>query len=124
MGTAGSSLDLEIDGLIIRASYNTATTFNISILPASTPVLIDLRRLSVNSVTISSTPQDNVTLGSTVSISGNLNSNSNSITWIWFRVQNPTTLLWNEYEVNVFISSAGTRASMWAYLVEEDVSYS
>ncbi|WP_281389182.1 collagen-like protein [Solibaculum mannosilyticum] len=122
LSTAGSSVDVPLESLILTFRYASATSIRISIRPADAakPVLADIRRTSIyDGAAIESQTNNNTMISTSLVLDDTVYSQSQEMHWMRIRQQNPNNQLWSMCEVRTFASQGGARTSIcveWLYI--------
>ena len=122
LSSAGSSVDVPLESLILTFRYASATSIRISIRPADAakPVLADIRRTSIyDGAAIESQTNNNTTISTSLVLDDTVYSQSQEMHWMRIRQQNPNNQLWSMCEVRTFASQGGARTSIcveWLYI--------
>lgn len=124
LSTAGSTLNIPLDQLILTYQYASATSLKISIAPKDQPILTDMRRSTIyGSGAIEVQTFDNTTVSKEVVLDSIIYSQSQEEHTMKIRQQNPQTKLWSLCEIHSFISAGGARTSVWVQWSENNISY-
>ena len=126
LSTAGSTLNIPLDNLILTYQYTSSSSARISIAAKDTsiPILTDMRRTSIyNSGFVESQTYDNTSVSARTILDDIIYTLSQETHIMQIRQQNPDTKLWSLCEIHTFISNGGARTSVWVQWYEVGVSY-
>ncbi|MBS6366915.1 MAG: hypothetical protein KH420_06150, partial [Clostridiales bacterium] len=120
LSTVGSALRVPLESLTLIAQSTSSSSLRLSIQPttAGTPVLADIRRVSIYDGAIDFQTNNNTTISATLVLDDIVYTQSQEMHWIRLRLQNPTSKLWSMCEVRTFASQGGARTSIcveWLY---------
>lgn len=126
LSAPGSSIEVPLgNGLYYRLEYLNSTGARLVLAPMNAAVQYDYRRFAAfnGDGATEGDYSDNATLTGELIKDTLVYNNTREMHWVLIRVQNPESMLWSAYEVRLFFSSAGARATIWVNALEEEVSY-
>ena len=126
LSASGSTLNIPLESLILTYQQisNTALRITIAAKDTSTPVLTDIRRITIfNTSSIESLTLNNTTISTRTVLDDLMYTQSQESHCLTIRQQNPITKLWSLCEIHSFSSNGGARTSVWVQWNEVDVSY-
>ena len=120
LSTVGSTLRVPLGGLTLLAQSTSTTSLRLSIQPttANTPVLADIRRVSIYDGAIDVQTNNNTTISVNLVLDDIVYTQSQEMHWMRIRLQDPTSKLWSMCEVKTFASQGGARSTIcveWFY---------
>jgi hypothetical protein len=112
-----------VENVIYHLQFSTATQLTLFLMPATVPVLIDLKRSSQFDTTgVDAFTRDNFTLSASLDIDTIVFNSSREMHRTWLRQQNPVTGLWSLHEIDLFASNGSARVTIWIYQIFTNVS--
>ncbi len=109
--------------VIYRLEVVNTAELRLLILPATAPVLIDLKRFGqYDTAGLDATTLDNFTLSTSVNIDTVIFNSSREMHRTWLRQQSPETGLWSLDEIDLFVSNGSARITIWVYQIFTNVS--
>lgn len=126
LSASGSTLNIPLESLILTYQQISTTALRITIAAkdTSTPVLTDIRRITIfNTSSIESLTLNNTTISTRTVLDDLMYTQSQESHCLTIRQQNPITKLWSLCEIHSFSSNDGARTSVWVQWNEVDVSY-
>lgn len=124
LSKAGNQIEIWLDGIRAQWIYNTSTSISFNIHAGSTSnVTVDLKRSSQYDGTASEgSTLDNYTLTSSYqSIDTIVYNSSREMHRTWIRTKNPTTGLWNLYQIDLCVSNGGARTDIIVWTIYENL---
>lgn len=124
LSKVGNQIEIWIDGIRAQWIYNTSTSISFNIHASGNNVLIDLKRSSQYDGTASEgSTLDNYTLTSAYQAVDTIVYNSSrEMHRTWIRTKNPTTGLWNLYQIDLCVSNGGARTDIIVWTIYENLA--
>ena len=126
LSVSGSTLNIPLGNLILTYQNTSTTSVRITIAAkdTTTPVLTDMRRISIyNGSSVESSTFNNTMVSTRTVLDDLMYSNSQESHSMMIRQQDPVSKLWSLCEIHSFISGGGARSSVWVQWSEVDVDY-
>lgn len=126
LSASGSTLNIPLKNLILTYQNTSSSSVRISVIAkdTATPVLTDIRRITIfNSTSIESQTLNNTLVSTRTVIDDLMYSQSQESHSITIRQQDPVTTLWSLCKIYSFLSNGAARTSIWVQWSEVDVRY-
>ena len=126
LSASGSTMNIPLESLILTYQNTSSSSVRISVAAkdTATPVLTDIRRITIfNTTSIESQTLNNTLISTRTVIDDLMYSQSQESHSITIRQQDPVTKLWFLCKIYSFLSNGAARTSIWVQWSEVNVSY-
>lgn len=123
LSKVGNQIDIILDGIRAQYIYRDTTSISFNIHSASANnVIVDLKRATqYGGAAVEGSSLDNFTVTpSYQSVDTIIYNDSSEMHRTWIRTQDPTTKLWNLFQVDLFVSNKGARTDIVVYQIYQN----